>query len=463
MDNYRIASLSIFNCSFSIDNIMLKNYFKIATKLLWRNKLYTFISLFGIVFTLLVLMLVTSVLESELGKRPPLSNRDRILFIPIMRAEGFQRITDIQIDTTYVDGIQQIDSTSTTTVNENKVNWLIASGIGYDFYKDKIKKMKSPAKSTAFVSETMEVYPDGEKLSFKGNMTDTNFWEMFDYQFKEGGPFSPEMVDNQANVMILRESAAREYFGKKDSYLGLQVDWGERGSFKVIGIVKDIHTSNRQLNVDFFAPFSWANPKYLNSSERYFGSTEVAILADSKDGLKKMETELRELEGTLETEPPIDRIRIFEKDATDMYAWAFLQNQDKRDGARFLYLLFGLLSVFILIPVLNLINLNITRVFERSAEIGVRKAFGAKVKDLIFQFLFENMIITFIGGVLSIFLTLIVINWLNSTDLFGSNPLMFNLPVLLVSLLTVFVFGILSGLLPALRISKTKIASALKN
>jgi len=56
---------------------MLKNYFKTALKVLWRHKLFTFISLFGISFTLLILMVATSFVDHALGAVAPVPVRTR--------------------------------------------------------------------------------------------------------------------------------------------------------------------------------------------------------------------------------------------------------------------------------------------------------------------------------------------------------------------------------------------------
>ena len=51
-----------------------------------------------------------------------------------------------------------------------------------------------------------------------------------------------------------------------------------------------------------------------------------------------------------------------------------------------------------LIPTVNLVNINISRIMERASEIGVRKAFGASARTLVGQFLVENMLLTLVGG-----------------------------------------------------------------
>ena len=51
-----------------------------------------------------------------------------------------------------------------------------------------------------------------------------------------------------------------------------------------------------------------------------------------------------------------------------------------------------------LLPTVNLININVSRIMERASEIGVRKAFGASSRTLVGQFIVENLILTLVGG-----------------------------------------------------------------
>ncbi|MCY1366196.1 Macrolide export ATP-binding/permease protein MacB [compost metagenome] len=230
-----------------------------------------------------------------------------------------------------------------------------------------------------------------------------------------------------------------------------------------MGVVKDVTSSNRSVRADYFAPISWASPADLNYNTGYFGSCVAALLARTRQDVPLMEEELRSLENNLELVDNFDKFSILEKDVTDVYAWNFIGSQREREGKNFLMIIFGILTFFLIIPVLNLVNLNVTRIFERSSEIGVRKAFGAKTGHLLLQFLFENLIITFIGGVIGIMLTLALMQVLNTSEALGTAKLTFNLTLLIISLIITFVFGLLSGFLPAWRISQTPVAGALKS
>ena len=115
-----------------------------------------------------------------------------------------------------------------------------------------------------------------------------------------------------------------------------------------------------------------------------------------------------------------------------------------------------------LLPTLNLVNINVTRIMERSSEIGVRKAFGASSKTLVYQFIVENIILTLLGGVIGVLLSFIILHVINSANLIANLKLSLNLTVLLICLLTCLVFGLLSGVYPAWRMSRLKVVNALK-
>lgn len=99
---------------------------------------------------------------------------------------------------------------------------------------------------------------------------------------------------------------------------------------------------------------------------------------------------------------------------------------------------------------------------ERSSEIGVRKAFGASSKTLVYQFVVENIILTLIGGLIGLFLSVAAIYMINQADLITSLNLSLNLKVLFYSLIACIFFGLLSGVYPAWRMSRLNVVMALK-
>jgi len=118
---------------------------------------------------------------------------------------------------------------------------------------------------------------------------------------------------------------------------------------------------------------------------------------------------------------------------------------------------------FIIFPAINLANINMNRIHERLSETGVRKTFGATVSTLITQFLLENIIIVAIGSILSILLAWIISSAINQFDLITGIHLQIDLKVLLISLLSVLTIGILSGIIPSIRMAKSSISKSINS
>lgn len=98
---------------------MILNYLKLGFRVLLRNKLYTFISLFGISFTLMVLMLLTTYMQSNYGKSQPLSNRDKILVVDQLELTRWQQKKETNIQKGE-DGTMDTIVTSVPIVGESE-------------------------------------------------------------------------------------------------------------------------------------------------------------------------------------------------------------------------------------------------------------------------------------------------------------------------------------------------------
>jgi putative ABC transport system permease protein len=118
--------------------------------------------------------------------------------------------------------------------------------------------------------------------------------------------------------------------------------------------------------------------------------------------------------------------------------------------------------VFMLLPALNLVNLNTGRTMERRAEIGVRKAFGATSVQLAAQLVIENILLCLAGGLVGLAATAGVLWWLEHAGLIPYLKVEMDLAVFGYGLLTATVFGLLSGVIPAWKMSRLDPVHALK-
>jgi len=119
--------------------------------------------------------------------------------------------------------------------------------------------------------------------------------------------------------------------------------------------------------------------------------------------------------------------------------------------------------LFMLIPAVNLVNVNISRILDRASEIGIRKAFGASSKRLILQFVVENIMITLFGGLISLVMAAVMLQLLKGMNFVPVTANLINWRVFLLSIVTTLFFALISGVYPAYKMSRMNVVDALKN
>lgn len=232
---------------------MLKNYLKIALKVLVRRKFFTFISLFGISFTLVVLMVVTSMLDHMLAPMAPESRQDRI--IGVYRAamfgprSGWTGQAGYKLLDRYARGLDGVERLSIFSGGNNVQSFL-----------------------------------NGQKITSTLKRTDGEFWQILDFTFVDGAPYTTTDVENAAFVAVINETTKRRFFGER-SAIGqtLEAD-GQR--FRVVGVVPDVSRVR-------FVPFSdiWV-PTTTSKTDAYkrdlVGDFLAIALAASPDALPRI-------------------------------------------------------------------------------------------------------------------------------------------------------------------------------
>ncbi len=441
---------------------MFSNYFKMAVKVLGRRRFFTGISLFGISFTLMILILLAAFLDAELGAHQPLSDRDRLVFLDrlIMKLEA--QDTVYQIDSTLVEGQMAYDS---TPVINNRNRSYSSSSLSYSFADQYLHDVAGAENHSIYSSMfNYDLFINGKKLTFEAVYADEQFWEIYDFQFLEGRPFRQEEVENEGLVVVLTEEAALDYFGTSEGVLGQYVEMDGK-QLQLIGIVEELSNSKGFLSGEAYLPLSLANPVVLND-DSFHGPFEMVFLAQSIESRATIKQDLERIASQVAMPEPdaYNTLVLMPADFMGRYAHSlFYMNDDPERSQQVMFIVFGaLILLFVLLPTLNLINLNVSRIMERSAEIGVRKAYGAHSQHILLQLVFENIILTFIGGFIGLMLALGMLYLVNDSSILPNTTLRFNLPVFVYSLFICLAFGIISGLLPAWRMSRIQIVNAIK-
>ena len=410
---------------------MFKNYLLTAYKVYLRRKLFTAINLLCITITLMVLLVVTALLQNAFYPGGVEGRSDRFLQILVM-------------------------SSVSTDGNSNRT-----STLGFKTIEKYLKPMKSAqiVSATTF-PKTVSVYQGDRVTQLMLRRTDVQYWQILDFKVLDGRvPTADDDVHGRFVAVINQTSAARLFPGAKA--VGQMLDVGGQ-QFEVVGVVEDA----MQLNAyaDIWAPISTdPSTEYKN---QMWGDFTVLMMGASAADVPRMKEEVEQIATHLQFDDPVKDHHAFlwADSKPDFFARSLMGNEKVRDsGAGTMIAVIAVAMLFfMLLPALNLVNLNTGRIMERSAEIGVRKAFGASSSQLVVQFVVENMLLCLLGGLLGLVFAKGVLIWLEHSGLIPYLKVDINLAVFFYGLLITLVFGLLSGVIPAWKMSRVHPVLALK-
>ncbi len=414
---------------------MLKNYLKVALKVLARRKFFTFISLFGISLTLMVLVVTTAIFDHALAPHDPETRSDRTLGIYFMEMKGPEQTWNTEP--------------------------------GYGFLSRYVRPMAAlpgvERVALASLAEPVVSYLGGRKIESQLMRTDGEFWRLLDFRFLEGGPFTGEDEKSANFVAVISESTRERFFGGKPA-LGRTIEAdGQR--FRIVGVVPDVPVLRLSSAADLWVPIS--TNKSDSYRQQWMGGFRGLILARSRADFPAIRSEfqscLREAERHL---PDPKNYKALTGHADTLFEaiarMAFPGDTADLEAGKVRAALLLLMLLFMLLPTLNLVNINLSRILDRSSEIGVRKAFGASSRTLVGQFVIENLVLTLIGAALSLVLSGVALQALNASGLIAHAHLQLNFRIFLYGLAIALFFGVLSGVYPAWRMSKLHPVQALR-
>ncbi len=411
---------------------MFKNYFKTAWRGLLKNKAYSALNILGLATGMAVALIIGLWVYSQYSY-------DK--FLPDYK-QAYQVRRNF-----YGNGdTMNYGGTSLKLVN---------------VLRSQVPEIQYVAETDGFSMHGLMVAD--KKFYINGGQVGDDFLKIFRYDLLEG---NANTVLNNPYSIVLTQSTAKALFGKEDP-LNKVVRFDNKNDLKVTGVLKDI-PPNSTLQFSYLVPFS-----YLESTDDFvkiartkgFGWTNFMTFVKLKPGISYAQA--------------APKIRDLEKAETDNFMsmatniildpvanWHLYENFDKGklvSGFIEYVNIFTIIGILVLlIACINFINLTTARSEKRAREVGVRKAIGSGKNQLIFQFLTESVLLTFIAFIFSILLVQLALPAFNTLTNASIKIPFTNYIFWLIAFSCVLITGLVAGSRPAFYLSSFEPVKVLK-
>ncbi|WP_027126514.1 ABC transporter permease [Gelidibacter mesophilus] len=412
---------------------MIRNYFKIAWRNFKKNKVYSFINIFGLALGLAVTMIIGLWIVDEFNYNSHFKNSDQIAQV----------------------------------MQNNTINGTIETNEGLPL---------------ALEFQLRENFDDVFELVVMSSRSDERYLSVGDKVFATNGRFmqidGPELLElemiegsrkglKDSNAILLSETTAKKLFGNL-SAIGKSVVSNNEYPMMVTGVYKDISTNNSFSDLHFIMPFKhWMSTQWgwlenqdsnwtYNPFFIYVKLSKNADLAALNARIKNVKKDNRSGGDSFNSE-------LFVFPMVKWYLHSNFENGQQVGGRIENIWLFGIIGWFVLILAsINFMNLSTARSEKRALEVGIRKSIGSTRIQLIYQFLSESFLVVLFAFVIAIGLVIVSLPAFNSI---AGKDVVFpwsNVLFWMISVIFIGVTALISGSYPALYLSSFKPIKVLK-
>lgn len=408
---------------------MFKNYFKIAIRSLLKNSVYSFINITGLSIGIASAVLILLWVADEYSYDRFQKNYDSIykLYQSQQWAQG------------------------------------IGTGPSMPYpMKETIKDKSSQIKHVVMTNwgEGNMLQVGDKRLNKMGLSASEDFFKMFSFVMVKGDP-STALSDPSS--IVITESTAKAFFDDEDPINQLiKVDNGQE--LKVTGVVKDVPRQSF-FRFDYVMPFAYyeATQSWVRYSKDNWNNNSFQMYVQLQPGASEAEVN-NSIENIIkDNNPKAPTAKLFLHPMSKWRLYSNFENGINSGGMIEYVRLFTAIAIFVLvIACINFMNLATARSESRAREVGIRKSVGSRRKELIFQFLGESVMVTFISSVLALVLVELVLPSYNllvnkNISIDYSNPWLWS-----IAFGWVLVIGIFSGSYPAFYLSSFQPVKVLK-
>ena len=404
---------------------MIYNYLKLGLRNLVKHKTYSLINIIGLSVGIAAFLLIFLHVQYELGFNNYIPEKDQLY-----------RCVEIQ----YAPGVGEQHVAVTMGP--------LGSAMKTDFpeVEDFVRLMYWGSQSIEFDGK----YFEPEFVVF----ADPSVFKLFGVDLILGDTAT---ALKETNSLVLSEETAETIFGSAENAMGKLVKINNKNSFTITGIMANQPTQ-ASFRMNGLVPLSYVE-KYVTSWHN--NSLDTYVRLRKGTDVKQLEAKFPDfIDKYADHEEDSEwRWELYLQPVSDIHLQSGhikFQIMNYNQGSMNMVIVFSIIAVMIiLLACINFINLAIARSVKRSREVGMRKVMGANKGNLIYQFLGESLIITFISIIIAMVLVELFLPFFNSMlgnefrlDFLG-NPV-FNIGLLIILVLV----SLMAGSYPAFYLSR---------
>ena len=418
---------------------MFKNYFKIATRNILSQKVYSVINILGLATGMAACILILMFVNDELSYDQYHEKSDRI--VRVSRAW------------------KNIDGE--TSLHLGQVAPPFAPLLKSDF--------------EGIVLNAVRFLGDGPLITYKETkieeerffFVDPDVFDVFSWPLVKGDPTS---ALKEPNSLVITRSTAEKYFGTADP-MGKVLNYNNQMDMKITGVMEDV-PHNSHFSVDFLCSFQTVEDFFgLENLMNNWGSNNYSTYLLLPEGYDYMDLQAqlggflnKHLQPGSNGRKPAEYNQLTLWPLTNIHLHSHLDSEIEANGdIAYVYTFTAIAFLILVIACINFMNLSTARSVKRGKEVGLRKVMGAYRSMLIRQFLVESLLFAVISLVLALAMVSTLLPWFNNfvqKDL--SLSIANNLFIIyLLAGITLFV-GLAAGSYPALFLSRFRPANILK-
>jgi len=401
---------------------MFMHHLKITLRNLRRHKGYSFINIFGLAVSFMVVIFIALFIQNESSFDKSNEHIDR-MYTVIMGGEG---------------GQQHIISAAALELSEN--------------VPEIVKYTRLSLRSDYALQYNDPSMEREKNIMIKGltfAWVDPGMFEVFTYDFKAG---NPEIVLDEPYSIVLTEKVAKSLFGNEDP-IGKVVTLNSRYELTVTGIVKKPTNSHLDLNV-FASIMTLRSISGPDADRGYeYNSEPTYVLLPEEHDLESVNHKINTHMAAVfkRVGRPVDEFSLFP--VADIY-FTDIHYRGNHGNMTLLWILFTIAVFIVVIAGINFVNLSTARASTRAREIGIKKVVGVLKKNLTRQFLGESMFVALSALGLALGLAVLFFPAFNRAFAMGLSLKNMFEPGMLVCLIAgACAIGILAGLYPAFYLS----------